>query len=65
MRKSFNAEFKAKVALEAIKEEKTIAELSYKWYDIFRCMCIENSLISFRDWYKDEHESFVDLQCCK
>ena len=27
MGKSFNAEFMAKVALEAIKEEKTIAEL--------------------------------------
>ncbi len=31
MRESFNAEFKAKVALEAIKEEKTIAELSSKY----------------------------------
>ncbi len=31
MRKSFNAEFMAKVALEAIKEEKTIAELSSKY----------------------------------
>jgi hypothetical protein len=30
MRKSFSAEFMAKVALEAIKEEKTIAELSSK-----------------------------------
>ncbi len=30
MRKSFNADFIAKVALEAIKEEKTIAELSSK-----------------------------------
>ena len=31
MRKGFNAEFKAKVALEALKEEKTIAELSSKY----------------------------------
>ena len=31
MRMSFNAEFMAKVALEAIKEEKTIAELSSKY----------------------------------
>jgi len=35
MRKSFNAEFMAKVALEAIKEEKTIAELSSK-YEVHR-----------------------------
>ncbi len=35
MRKGFNAEFKAKVALEAIKEEKTIAELSSK-YEVHR-----------------------------
>ena len=28
MRKSFDTEFMAKVALEAIKEEKTLAELS-------------------------------------
>ena len=31
MRKGFKAEFKSKVALEAIKEEKTIAELSSKY----------------------------------
>jgi putative transposase len=35
MRKSFNAEFMAKVALEVIKEEKTIAELSSK-YEVHR-----------------------------
>jgi len=35
MRKGFNAEFKAKVALEAIKEEKTIAELLSK-YEVHR-----------------------------
>ena len=35
MRMSFNAEFMAKVALEAIKEEKTIAELSSK-YEVHR-----------------------------
>ena len=35
MRKGFNSEFKAKVALEAIKEEKTIAELSSK-YEVHR-----------------------------
>jgi len=28
MRKSYNAAFRAKVALEAVKEEKTLAELS-------------------------------------
>ena len=31
MRKSFNTEFMAKVALEAIKEEKTLAELSSQY----------------------------------
>ena len=35
MRKGFNSEFKAKVALEAIKEERTIAELSSK-YEVHR-----------------------------
>ncbi len=35
MIKSFSAEFMAKVALEAIKEEKTIAELSSK-YEVYR-----------------------------
>ena len=35
MRKSFNTEFMAKVALEAIKEEKTIAELSSQ-YEVHR-----------------------------
>lgn len=35
MRKSFNPEFMVKVALEAIKEEKTIAELSSK-YEVHR-----------------------------
>lgn len=33
IRKTFTAEFKAKVALEAIKEELTVAELSKK-YDV-------------------------------
>ena len=35
MRKSFNTEFMAKVALEAIKEEKTLAELSSQ-YEVHR-----------------------------
>jgi transposase-like protein len=35
MRKSFDAEFMGKVALEAIKEEKTIAELSSQ-YEVHR-----------------------------
>ena len=35
MRKGFNAEFKAKVALQAIKQEKTITELSSK-YEVHR-----------------------------
>lgn len=35
MRKRFSAEYMAKVALEAIKEEKTIAELSSR-YEVHR-----------------------------
>lgn len=35
MRKSFSAEFMAKVALEAIKEEKRIAEISSR-YEVHR-----------------------------
>lgn len=35
MRKSFDTEFMAKVALEAIKEEKTIAEISSQ-YEVHR-----------------------------
>jgi len=35
MRKSFDTEFMAKVALEALKEEKTIAELSSQ-YEVHR-----------------------------
>lgn len=35
MRKSFSAEFMAKVAMEAIKGEKTIAELSSR-YEVHR-----------------------------
>ena len=35
MRKGFNAEFKVKVALETIKQEKTITELSSK-YEVHR-----------------------------
>ena len=35
MRKSFSAELMAKVALDAIKEEKTIAELSSQ-YEVHR-----------------------------
>jgi len=35
MRKSFSAEFMAKVALEAIKEEKAIAEISSR-YEVHR-----------------------------
>ena len=37
MRKNYSAKFKAKVALEAIKEEKTMAELSSK-YSVHRAV---------------------------
>ncbi|NUN22659.1 MAG: hypothetical protein HUU09_04225 [Candidatus Jettenia caeni] len=39
MRKSFHSEFMAKVALEAIKEEKTIAELSSE-YEVHRTQIV-------------------------
>jgi len=31
VRKKYTAKFKAKVAVEAIKEDRTIAELSHTW----------------------------------
>ena len=37
-RKNYSAEFKAKVALEAIREELTLAELSRK-YGVQPCPC--------------------------
>ena len=53
MRKGFNAEFKAKVALEAIKEEKTIAELSSK-YEVHR--------IQITDWRKRALEGVKEFE---
>jgi transposase-like protein len=58
MRKSFNAEFRAKVALEAIKEEKTIAELSSK-YDIHRTQITnwrKRVLVGVRENFKGKQE---------
>lgn len=35
-RRNFSAEFKAKVAIEAIKEQNTLSELAAK-YELLRC----------------------------
>lgn len=52
-RKKFSAEFKAKVAIEALKEQKTVAELALQ-YDIhptqiqtWKKHFIENSSLAF------------------
>jgi len=58
MRKSFNAEFMAKVALEAIKEEKTIAELSSK-YEVHRTQIAnwrKRVLVGVREVFKGKQE---------
>ncbi len=51
MRKRFSPEFMAKVALAAIKEEVTIAELSSK-YEVHRTQ--------INSWRKRARESLVD-----
>jgi len=56
--KSFNAEFMAKVALEAIKEEKTIAELSSK-YEVHRTQITnwrKRVLVGVREIFKGKQE---------
>ncbi len=58
MRKSFNAEYKAKVALEAIKEEKTIAELSSE-YEVHRTQLAnwrKRALEGVREVFKGKQE---------
>ncbi len=58
MRKGFSAEFKAKVALEAIKEEKTIAELSSK-YEVHRTQITnwrKRVLVGVREIFKGKQE---------
>ncbi len=58
MRKSFNAEFMAKVALEAIKEEKIIAELSSK-YEVHRTQITnwrKRALGGVREVFKGKQE---------
>ena len=40
MRKSFDTEFMAKIALEAIREEKTLAELSSQ-YEVHRTQIVK------------------------
>lgn len=53
MRKSFNPEFMAKIALEAIKGEKTIVELSSNKYEVHRTQIV--------NWRKRSMEGIVDL----
>ncbi len=58
MRKSFSAEFMAKVALEAIKEEKAIAELSSK-YEVHRTQIAnwrKRVLVGVREIFKGKLE---------
>ncbi|TLD43570.1 MAG: Mobile element protein [Candidatus Jettenia ecosi] len=52
MRKSFNSEFMAKVALEAIRGEKTIAELSSE-YEVHRTQIV--------NWRKRALEGMVEI----
>jgi transposase len=52
MKKSFSPEFMAKVALAAIKEESTIAELSSK-YEVHRTQ--------IGNWRKQVMEGVVDI----
>ena len=58
MRKGFNAEFKSKVALEAIKEEKTIAELSSQ-YEVHRTQITDwrkRALCGVKEIFKGKQE---------
>ncbi len=69
MRKSFNADYKAKVALEAIKEEKTIAELSSE-YEVHRTQlanwrkraleCVREVFKGKQEKVSKENEKLVD-----
>lgn len=51
MKKRFSAEFKAKVALEALKEEKTVAELSSK-YEVHK--------VQINNWKRETKEHIVN-----
>jgi transposase-like protein len=62
-RKKFSAEFKAKVAIEALKEQKTVAELALQ-YDIhptqiqtWKKHFIENSSLVFSEKHTDDKEN--------
>ena len=58
MRKSFNSEIMAKVALEAIKEANTIAELSSK-YEVHRTQITnwrKRALVGIREVFKGKQE---------
>ena len=68
-RRKFSAEFKAKVALEAIKNEKTLAELGHqfevnpvtisKWKNEF----LERMSVVFENGMSNKtHENFVDIE---
>jgi transposase len=52
MRKTYSAEFKAKVALEAIRGEKTLAELSSR-YEVHQVQII--------NWKKKALQELVEL----
>lgn len=51
MKKRFSAEFKAKVALEALKEEKTVSELSSK-YEVHK--------VQINNWKRETKEHIVN-----
>ena len=66
-RRKFSADFKAKVALEAIKNQQTLAELAVK-FDVnpvmiskWKAECIENMAAAFEKKGSAEKES-VDSQ---
>jgi transposase len=58
-RRRFNAEFKVKVVLEALKERSTLAELSHK-YEVSQVMC--NTPQKHRQWLSSIFESLKPLK---
>lgn len=69
MGKRYNAEFKSKVAISAIKEEMTMAEMSSKYevhrsqINIWRKLALDEVLHAFkekRDKDKKDNEKLID-----